>query len=432
MKKKIKSNWMNITGSILILTGALSVFLENDTWLHNSLQITFVAGCIFYLLGMKKTNKVNNSTLVLALIASVSIPSNLSAQDYTEQVKAFEASFNQKDISLIKPFLSDSLKFPPLPMQNSIPVLTNIVTKLPKLKRLEILNSEQGKALVKYDFEQLGISESSIHFNANEKIKRIEFVENLIQQQIEQQRKMQSSVQAPQPDKIVFTYSKKKVEFPSKDGLLISGELYEIDPDKPVILLLHQAGYNKYEYADIAPRLNEMGYNALAIDQRSGGSFADRPNETNKRALEKANDEIAFTDAIQDIEAAIGFLFDKYQQKVILWGSSYSSALALHIAENNKNVKAVISFSPGDYFGNNLPSLKTVIPKIEQPFLVTSSKEESKALKELLTNKSQNKRQIQFIPESEGFHGSRALWIGQEGAEEYWSALKDFIDTINH
>jgi len=78
------------------------------------------------------------------------------------------------------------LKFEPLPAPNSIPVLTNVLNNLPKLNTIQILNSENGLAKVEYDFEQLGISESHIHFDVHGKIKQIEFVENLVQQQIDQ------------------------------------------------------------------------------------------------------------------------------------------------------------------------------------------------------------------------------------------------------
>ena len=37
------------------------------------------------------------------------------------------------------------------------------------------------------------------------------------------------------------------------------------------ILLFHQAGTNRGEYEPIAPRLNAVGFDTLAIDQRSGG-----------------------------------------------------------------------------------------------------------------------------------------------------------------
>ena len=432
MERFKKQNWQMKTGAILILIGALSIFPENDTWIHTTLQLTFIGGCCLFVYGGSLAKKGLNSTMSVALIILFALPASGSAQDYGESIKAFETSFHQKDISVIKPFLSDSLKFDPLPIQNSIPVLTNVLNNLPRLNTIQILSSGNGLAKVKYDFEQLGMSESHIHFDTHGKIKQIEFVENLIQQQIEHQRRMQSSLQAPKPEKIAFSYSKKDVVFPSKDGLIISADLYEIDPDKPVILLAHQGGYNKYEYADIAPRLNEMGFNALAIDQRSGGSFADMENETYNRAVQNGLENIQFADAAQDIESAIDYLADIYQQKIIVWGSSYSSSLALHIAEKSTNVKAVISFSPGDYFGEAFPSLKTVLPKIKQPFLVTSSREEADQLKGLLSDVNQNKLQSQFIPESDGFHGSRALWIDQEGAEEYWAAVRSFLEEINH
>src|SRR6056297_353616 len=184
MERFKKQNWQMKTGSILILIGALSIFPENDTWVHTSLQITFVAGCILFVYGGSIAKKSKNSSMAAVLIILFTLPVSGSAQDYSQQIEAFEQSFHQKEISVIKPFLSDSLKFNPLPIQNTIPVLTNIVTNLPKLNTIKIMSSEKGNAKVKYDFEQLGISESHIHFDANGKIKQIEFLDDIIKQQI--------------------------------------------------------------------------------------------------------------------------------------------------------------------------------------------------------------------------------------------------------
>lgn len=51
MKNTIRQNWQMKTGAILILIGALSILPENDTWIHTTLQITFVAGCILFVYG---------------------------------------------------------------------------------------------------------------------------------------------------------------------------------------------------------------------------------------------------------------------------------------------------------------------------------------------------------------------------------------------
>ena len=39
-------------------------------------------------------------------------------------------------------------------------------------------------------------------------------------------------------------------------------------------MLAHQAGASRDEYRTIAQRLNKLGYNAIALDQRSGLAFA--------------------------------------------------------------------------------------------------------------------------------------------------------------
>ncbi|WP_424989371.1 alpha/beta hydrolase [Flagellimonas sp.] len=428
-----KSKWskrIKLIGVVLILSGILSLFLEKSSWIHTASQISFVLGCVLYLMSSSfKNNTTAKNVFVLLSVFSYTVQT--FGQDYTSQIQGFEKSFHQKDVTVVMPFLSDSLRFDPLPVTNTIPILTNIVTKLPKLNGLQMQQVEVGKVLVKYDFEKLGSSESIIWFDSAGKIWKIEFVENLVKQQLAQQQKLKSSVQMPMPDQLTFEYSKKTIQFPSNDGLTISGELFEVDRTKPVILLCHQAGYNKFEYADIGPRLNKMGYNALAIDQRSGGTFAGKKNETYERAMKKGSSDIEFTDAIQDIAAAIAFLSHRYNQKIIVWGSSYSAGLVLHEAVQNPNIKAVLSFSPGDYFGDELPSLEHVFPKLKQPFLVTSSKEESAALKQLLKHTPMTKRQLQFIPSMEGFHGSRALWVGQQGADEYWQAVSLFLNEID-
>ncbi|MBX9795833.1 MAG: alpha/beta hydrolase, partial [Sphingomonas sp.] len=46
-----------------------------------------------------------------------------------------------------------------------------------------------------------------------------------------------------------------------------------------MLLLFHQAGSSKDEYAAIAPQLAADGYSALAIDARAGGDLFG-PNQT--------------------------------------------------------------------------------------------------------------------------------------------------------
>jgi hypothetical protein len=74
----------------------------------------------------------------------------------------------------------------------------------------------------------------------------------------------------------------RSIHLRAKDGVAISGLVYEAKQPKAVVLLFHQAASSKAEYATIAPRLANAGFTALAIDQRSGGSLYG-PNETAAR-----------------------------------------------------------------------------------------------------------------------------------------------------
>lgn len=220
-----------------------------------------------------------------------------------------------------------------------------------------------------------------------------------------------------------------KVTFPSLDSVLISANIYEIDNDSPVILLCHQASFNKFEYDGIAQKLNERGFNCIAIDQRSGGPISSMPNETAISAFENGK-PMGYLDAEKDIIAAINFVHNKYNKSIILWGSSYSSTLALYIAIENEMVSSVISFSPGNYFAGIKGSLTEKLHDFNKPMFITSAKQEAPAVKEMLKDVVLKNNQFHFVPEGDGYHGSRALWAHQIGGEEYWLAIDKFLNFL--
>lgn len=227
-----------------------------------------------------------------------------------------------------------------------------------------------------------------------------------------------------------FAYSQKqeKLYITSKDSVVITAHNYHISDNAPVIILCHQAGYNKLEYQTIAPKLNSLGFNCIAIDQRSGGALGNKPNETHNAALRKGL-STNFLDAKQDIEAAVEFAKEKYKKSVIIMGSSYSASLALVIACNQKNILAVIAFSPGEYFGEKLNVSKQV-NNCNLPVFITGSKDEQKALAEI-HSKIKSKEKYLFIPTLlDGKHGASALWNDNENAKEYWEHLKNFLSKL--
>ncbi|MBA4348121.1 MAG: hypothetical protein C0413_04645 [Clostridiales bacterium] len=145
------------------------------------------------------------------------------------------------------------------------------------------------------------------------------------------------------------------VTFPTTDNLNITADLYWTgDASKPFIILFHQADYSRGEYLEIAPKLNALGYNCLAVDQRSGRSANNVKNETYQLAKD-AGLPTGYTDAYPDLEAALSYVVSTYApEKLIVWGSSYSASLVLILAsEYSDEIAAALSFSPGEYFKLN-------------------------------------------------------------------------------
>ena len=214
------------------------------------------------------------------------------------------------------------------------------------------------------------------------------------------------------------------ITFPSLDGLEVTADLFHVGDDAPVFVLCHQARYNRTEHTETAKALMARGYNCLATDQRSGGVLHDQENETANRATKKGL-PTGYLDAEPDIIAAVNYMAEKYQQPVILVGSSHSASLSLKVAKENPNVKAVLSFSPGEYFGKKLALGKT-IAGLDKPTFITSSKGEAKGAKPLADVVAKDKI-THFVPTSDGAHGSRVLWSKQPFSAEYWAAVNAFL-----
>ena len=219
----------------------------------------------------------------------------------------------------------------------------------------------------------------------------------------------------------------QKITFPSSDVLLITADLYFVNDSLPYMILCHQAGYSRAEYAETAGKFCRLGYNCLAIDARSGNEVNGVKNETAALAAQKKKPS-TYLDAEKDILAAIDYAYNKSGKKVFLVGSSYSASLVLKIATTNKKVSAVMAFSPGEYFGTKL-TLKDAIKNITVPIFATSSKEEANDVTTLMSD-VKSKIKDQFVPTSKGKHGSSCLWKNNPGYHEYWFAIMMFVKQL--
>lgn len=223
---------------------------------------------------------------------------------------------------------------------------------------------------------------------------------------------------------------KTTIHLVAEDGLPVTADFYPVSKkEAPLIILFHQAGYSRGEYLEIAPKLNELGYQCLAIDQRSGKEVNGVVNETHLEAVKK-NLPTEYIDAIPDLEAAIIYAKKEMEAKeIIIWGSSYSAALSFYIGSKFAgSISAILAFSPGEYFTIDGKEIKSFASAITCPVFVTSAKKEQDYWKDIYDEVKSEKQY--FLPEVAGKHGSKALWQKHAGHESYWAAVKEFLNGL--
>ena len=218
----------------------------------------------------------------------------------------------------------------------------------------------------------------------------------------------------------------RNVTLTASDGVTVYG--IRRDPTgkrRRVILLFHQAESSADEYDPIAPRLVELGYATLAIDQRSGGRMYGA-NET-VNALGHSTPYLA---AERDVEAALEWAKRTYPQTpLILWGSSYSASLAFVVAANHQGeVAKLLAFSPAEYFGDELHVIDSARRVTAPIFVDTAADAREEADAKRLLDASPSTVKVQYRPEH-GIHGSSTLRKDRdpEGYDENWSAALAFL-----
>lgn len=233
----------------------------------------------------------------------------------------------------------------------------------------------------------------------------------------------------------VFTINaqttKKEIKIQSTDNVEVTGDLYlTASKTAPFIILFHQAGYSRGEYLETAPKFNQLGYNCLAIDQRSGNKVNNVINQTNLQA-KKLELATQYADAMPDLESAIKYIHKEFNpEKLIILGSSYSATLSLILASKYPNmIDAALSFSPGEYFKFNDKMIKDFASEIKIPVFITSAKSEEGMWTEIF-EAIPSKTKMSYVPQVESIHGSRALWEANEGFDQCWEAVKEFLKSL--
>lgn len=213
----------------------------------------------------------------------------------------------------------------------------------------------------------------------------------------------------------------------ASDGVAVYGTLTHANTNKhghEIIVLFHQAGANRHEYDAVVPTLTKLGFDTLAIDQRSGGDLSGGHNET-VRKLGKSAD---YLDAMKDLEAALAWVQSHHYAAIITVGSSYTAALVIVLAAQHPTaIDAVASFSPSEYF-HDKNMIKNAAAKISVPFYITTDPKEEANVTEVL-RKAHGKNIMRYRP-TVGVHGASTL-VKARDPQGYKRNLHSFVDFLN-
>jgi dienelactone hydrolase len=222
---------------------------------------------------------------------------------------------------------------------------------------------------------------------------------------------------------------KSLVEFYASDSLLISADHYFSSKENSYILLFHREGSSRGEFESIADRFVKMGYNCLAVDMRNGDSFGFVNNKTASRA--KSQNLQSDAKAEMDILAAIDYISQIYTGEMILLGSSFSATLCLKVATENENVKAVMTFSPGDFMRSRT-TLKELLEKIQKPVFIASNQIEYPFVVEATSEINDDKITLVKPPENAENRGIGLLSDNNPVSDTYWLSVLVFIKSLQN
>ena len=226
------------------------------------------------------------------------------------------------------------------------------------------------------------------------------------------------------------SWAQTEIELTAADGVAVFADAYTHEGDvlRGTIVLFHQADSNAAEYATIAPRLAALGFDALAVDQRSGGSMFMATNRT-ATALGRA---ATYEAALPDMQAALDYVITAPNTgPVILWGSSYSSSLALVLAAQNQGkVDAVMSFSPGEYFAGI--KVADAAATLTIPVYLSSSGTDSEMEQVVAIASGIAANLVTIDDPTAGRHGSSTLIEASNrgGWADNWIPVGAFLDMV--
>jgi pimeloyl-ACP methyl ester carboxylesterase len=235
------------------------------------------------------------------------------------------------------------------------------------------------------------------------------------------------------PDEAAAALSEREITLQTSDGVTVWADLHRGGGVRPLILLFHQGGASaRAEYGHHIPLLLERGYDVLAVDARAGG---DRFGGVNRTVSGFGEVEPSYCDAAPDLAAALDYALELEGVRglPVLWGSSYSAALALRLAAQRSNdVAGVLAFSPasGDPMAGCLA--EEMVGALSVPALALRPENEAAIPSVAAQTSTLSAAGLETYVSSPGAHGSSMLHPERVDGDvaPTWAVVDDFLGRV--
>jgi dienelactone hydrolase len=231
-----------------------------------------------------------------------------------------------------------------------------------------------------------------------------------------------------------------------RDGITMTADHYKVaafdeavgteEVRRPwgIVVALHQDRASRGEYRGVAPELNQLGLDVLAVDLRAGARRFMVDNGTARSFADQMATTAKPKDAYDDVDFAVRWARELFPDgPLILFGSASSGALALvYTSRKEDSIDGVFTFSPGEYLEGW--SVQEEAGKIQVPVYVTcgrGAREISFAQRAVALIDKKNL--TSFYPPREVYclHGVQTLLIRDDASREMqWAGVKKLLETI--
>jgi len=208
----------------------------------------------------------------------------------------------------------------------------------------------------------------------------------------------------------------ENVSFTTTDSIKIAATFYKAQkPNGVAVILLHMRARDRSTWEDFAGKLNDAGFDALAIDFRghgeSGGPRVDQFTEQDYQNL------------TLDVAAAEQYLKSKDPKvKIVLAGASIGANTALNYAAQNPNIAAIVLLSLGiDYKGVKTDETSK---QISAPVFLATSSDDPQSYQGLETWQA-NIKNLESLTFTDAGHGTNMFSPHPELADKIIDWLKE-------